>query len=351
MRTLLYGCFTTALFSCLGCGSDGGGDAGQRGVILLRYKTGSESTEQREKGFLDTLRKEYPDIHILVDNQYAGTTRDESLTNAQNVLTKYRSRVTGAFAVCEPNAVGVLKALQESGLDGKVKFIAFDPSEELLDGLRKNTVHGIVLQDPVKMGYLGVKTMVEHLEGKKVERRIATGEYVATPENMDSKDSDGNDIKKLVNPIQFTDDLKAQPETAKYKIAVIPKGTTHVFWKSVHAGAEQAAKEFGNVEILWKGPQNENNTEGQINVVQDFTAKKVSGIVLAPNDSSGLVRAVRDAKDNGVPVVIFDSGLEDEKAYVSYVATDNYHGGVLAARRLAEALGAKPKSAEGGKTE
>ena len=70
----------------------------------------------------------------------------------------------------------------------------------------------------------------------------------------------------------------------KLRIAVIPKGTTHVFWKSVHAGAEQAAKELGNVEILWKGPLLENDRDGQMNVVQDFVTTKVDGICLAPLD-------------------------------------------------------------------
>jgi ABC-type sugar transport system substrate-binding protein len=348
MKTLLALALAAGLTLCLGCGG-GAGDDGQSGVILLRYKTGRESTEQRERGFLETLRSEYPDIHILADHHYAGTSRDESLTNAQNVLTKYSGRTTGVFAVCEPNAVGVLRALEDFGLAGKVKFIAFDPSPELIDGLRSGAIQGIVLQDPVKMGYLGVKTMVDHLEGKPVEKRISTGEYVATPENMDGKDAEGNDIKKLLNPVQFTDDLKAKPKTAKYyTLAVIPKGTTHVFWKSVHAGAEQAARELGNVEILWKGSQNENDTAGQIEVVESFIAQRVAGIVLAPNDSSALVDSVRTAKKQGVPVVIFDSGLEDPDAYVSYVATKNERGGELAARRLAEVLGVKPKAKDAG---
>ncbi len=129
----------------------------------------------------------------------------------------------------------------------------------------------------------------------------------------------------------------------KYRIAVIPKGTTHEFWKSVHAGAARAAKEAGNVEVLWKGPLQENDTEGQINVVQEFITKKVDGIVLAPLDSQALVAPVRDAKEHGIPTVIFDSALADESIIVSYVATDNFHGGALAARRLAEVLGVESK--------
>ena len=102
------------------------------------------------------------------------------------------------FTVCEPNSTGMLEALETSGLVGKVKFIAFDPTPQLIEGIKQGKVHGIVLQDPVQMGYLGVKTMIAHLEGKPVERRIPTGEFIATPENVDSPE-----IKKLLHPVQF----------------------------------------------------------------------------------------------------------------------------------------------------
>jgi len=180
-----------------------------------------------------------------------------------------------------------------------------------------------------------VKTIVAHLEGKPVEKRISTGEYMATTENMNEPR-----MKQLLNPEQFT--IAAEPKEVKYVIAVIPKGTTHEFWKSVHAGAENAAKELGNVEIQWKGPLKEDDLEGQINVVQDFITKKVNGIVLAPLSSTGMVDAVKQAKAAGIPTVIFDSGLDDESIIVSYVATDNFQGGALAARRMAEVLGVKP---------
>ena len=201
------------------------------GVVLLRYNPGSESTEQREKGFLETLAKEYPKINVISSNQYAGTTPESALDKATDVLNKYQDRVTGIFAVCEPNANGVLGALENTGLAGNVKALVFDPSPALIKGLADGKVHGIVLQDPVTMGYEGVKTMVAHLEGNNVEKRIVTGEYVATPENMNSES-----MKKLLEPAQYEDD-GVTPSEVKYRIAVIPKGTTHEFWKSVHAGA------------------------------------------------------------------------------------------------------------------
>src|SRR5688572_10215362 len=195
------------------------GESGGPGVVLLGYSPGSESTEQREKGFLETLAKEYPEIKVISSNQYAGTTPESALDKATDVLNKYGDRVTGIFAVCEPNANGLLGALENTGLAGKVKSIAFDPSPALIKGLTDGKVHGIVLQDPVTMGYQGVKTMVVHLEGKEVEKRIVTGEYVATPENMDS-----DEMRKLLEPAQYQDDGGTRAEV-KYRIAVIPKGT------------------------------------------------------------------------------------------------------------------------------
>jgi ribose transport system substrate-binding protein len=128
---------------------------------------------------------------------------------------------------------------------------------------------------------------------------------------------------------------------AKLKIAVIPKGTTHEFWKSIHAGAQDAATEMG-AEIIWKGPLKEDDKDAQIKVVEDFVVQKVAGIVLAPLDDSALRMPVADAKAKGVPVVIIDSGLKSED-YVSFVATDNEKGGELAAQRMIELLGGKGK--------
>lgn len=129
----------------------------------------------------------------------------------------------------------------------------------------------------------------------------------------------------------------------KRVIAVIPKGVAHFFWQSVHAGAEAAGKEFG-VEVVWKGPAQETDYSGQINIVEDAINRRVDGIVLAPSHGDALVPIVERAQKEGIPVTIFDSGISTE-TYLSYVATDNRHGGVVAAERLAERLGGKGKVA------
>jgi ribose transport system substrate-binding protein len=128
------------------------------------------------------------------------------------------------------------------------------------------------------------------------------------------------------------------------KIAVIPKGTSHSFWKSVEAGARRASDELG-VEMIWKGPLKEDDRAEQIKVVEQFISEGVNGIVLAPLDDQALVRPVRAAHDKKIPVVIFDSGLKAEvgKDFISFVATDNLQGGVIGGTELARILGNKGK--------
>jgi len=131
------------------------------------------------------------------------------------------------------------------------------------------------------------------------------------------------------------------PEARPLTIAVIPKATMHIYWKSVLAGARRAERELPGVRIIWQGPAKEDDREDQIALVETFIQKRVDGIVLAPLDAKALVAPVRRAKAAGIPVVIIDSALADPEAYVSFVATDNYKGGVLAGRHLARLLGGK----------
>lgn len=119
-------------------------------------------------------------------------------------------------------------------------------------------------------------------------------------------------------------------------IAVVPKGQAHIFWQTVKAGAEAAGKMHG-VQILWSGPASEIEISRQINIVEDFINRRVDGLVLAPSDERALVPVIERAAARGLPVAIIDSGAQTE-SYVSFVSTDNYLGGVQAARRMAEIL-------------
>ncbi len=121
------------------------------------------------------------------------------------------------------------------------------------------------------------------------------------------------------------------------EIALIPKGTDILFWKGVHAGGEKAAQELG-IKVIWQGPQKESDREQQINIVQNFISRGVDAIVLAPLDETALVRPVQAALNRDIPVVIIDSGLKGE-GFSSFIATDNYASGQLAAEMLSKMLG------------
>ncbi len=130
----------------------------------------------------------------------------------------------------------------------------------------------------------------------------------------------------------------------KYRIAVVPKGTSHDFWKSIHAGAVQAARQRGDTQVLWEGPATEDQVHVQQQIVEQFTSQGVSALILAPCDRRALVRPVRGMIEKGIPVVIIDSGLElsdfiqNSDQYLGYVATDNRQGGVEAAKRMIDLL-------------
>ena len=158
--------------------------SGKGRVFLIRYQEGSASTTQREAGFLDTVKKEFPGLVLLVQDQYAGATTETAYQLAENLLSRFPD-VEGIFAPNESSTFGVLRALQEARLAGKVKFVGFDSSPKLVQGLRDGHILGLVLQNPMKMGYLGVKTMAAHLRGESVPKVIDTGVTLVTAENMD----------------------------------------------------------------------------------------------------------------------------------------------------------------------
>ena len=160
---------------------------GEKGnVILLRYIAGSESTEQREEGFLDGLKK-FPEIKVVSSDQRGGDNATSAKEKVDQLLQTHGDTLAGIFAVCEPNANGTLESLRNAGLNKKVKFIAFDTSDALIEALGDGSCQGIVLQDPVQMGYQSVKTLVASLGGEQAPEFTSTGEYVATPENMNEE--------------------------------------------------------------------------------------------------------------------------------------------------------------------
>jgi ribose transport system substrate-binding protein len=168
---------------------------GKGKVLMLRYQEGSNSTEERERGFLERLKSAYPGITIVSSDQYAGATRETAKRAAENLLNRFGGDLDGVFTANESSTVGMLLALQDIKKAGKVKFVGFDASQTLLDAMRAHQLDGVAVQNPMKMGYLGVKTLVAFLHKQPVEKRIDTGVTLVTPETLDLPAT-----KELTNP-------------------------------------------------------------------------------------------------------------------------------------------------------
>jgi ribose transport system substrate-binding protein len=128
-------------------------------------------------------------------DQYAGATRDTAKRASENLLNRFGDVVQGIFTPNESSTAGMLLALQDIGKAGKISFVGFDSSQTFIDAINANQLHGIVVQNPFNMGYLGVKTMVDNLQGKQVEKKIDTGVMLVTKENLESPE-----VKTLLHP-------------------------------------------------------------------------------------------------------------------------------------------------------
>jgi ribose transport system substrate-binding protein len=159
---------------------------GKGNVVVMRLHEGAASTTAREQGFLDALAS-FPNIKVISSNQYAGALAEGAYRTGENLLASMKAaagNVQGIFCPNESTTFGMLRALQNSGLAGKITFVGFDSSDKLVQALKDGQINALLLQDPFAMGYVGVKTLVRHMRGETVAKFIDTGATVVTRENM-----------------------------------------------------------------------------------------------------------------------------------------------------------------------
>ena len=172
---------------------------GKGKVIVLREIEGATSTEGRVEGFLEAV-SEYPDIEIVSKDQYVGVTKAQAQQASENFILRFSDKsgaltIDGIFCPNESTTYGMMQALRRRRLSGTVKFVGFDSSPPLIEGLVQSEISGLVVQNPFKMGYLGVQTIVNYIQGKEVPKYLDTGVTFVTVDNMNNPD-----IKELLFP-------------------------------------------------------------------------------------------------------------------------------------------------------
>jgi len=166
---------------------------GKGEVACIPFVPGAATSIMREEGFKEGLKK-HPGLK-LVAVQYSQSDVATGMAVTENILTAHPN-LAGIFAANEAGAIGCAQALVSRGVAGKVKLVAFDAAENEIEALKKNTIQALIVQNPFKMGYDGVKTAVAVLQGKEVPKRIDTGVGVVTTDNFDEPE-----IQKLLYPL------------------------------------------------------------------------------------------------------------------------------------------------------
>jgi ribose transport system substrate-binding protein len=164
---------------------------GKGKVAMLMHAPGSASTMDRERGFTEIIEREFPGIRIVA-TQYGQSDRAKAMGAAENFLTAHPD-LDAIFASSEPSSLGAALAVRSRGLAGKVKVVGFDSSDVILEDLRSDVISAIVVQDPFRMGFEAVRTLVDKLNGKQPPKRIDLPAQVVTKADLDKPE-----IKKLL---------------------------------------------------------------------------------------------------------------------------------------------------------
>ncbi len=157
-------------------------------VILLRHKQGDSNSEAREAGFIERIRRGYPSIRMLSIDQYSGDSMREADEAAQYLLNRYGRRVNAVFASSVEGADAMLNALRNFNLAGQVFLVGYEASPATLDAIRTGEIQGLVVTNPYRMGYVGVTTLVDHIQGGNSPTMVDTGVTLVTMSNIESSE-------------------------------------------------------------------------------------------------------------------------------------------------------------------
>lgn len=152
-------------------------------IAIMSYTAGSGSEIGRVGGFTDYIKK-HSKLQI-VGPFYSNSQMGTALNQTTDVLAA-NPDLKGIFGANEPTAIGMGRALVQAGKAGKVVAIGFDGNTDLQGFVKDGTIEAIAVQSAFEMGNLGVKTVAELVQGKKVPAFRDTGVLMVTKKNIDS---------------------------------------------------------------------------------------------------------------------------------------------------------------------
>ena len=310
---------------------------GKKGSIYIQnVKRGISSTDAREEGCKEAL-KNYPDVK-LVGVDYNDDDPSKAQAQVEAMLQKMPD-LGGIFGTNVFSAQGAGTVVKNKGLSGKVKVVAFDATADAINMLKDGTVDLVIAQKPSDMGYLATEMAVAYLDGvTSVPKHIPTGYAIITRDNM----NDPN-----VSQFFYTADVPpAESKTKDKKIGFLA-GVQDPFYFTMQRGAEAASSRFGNT-LVTQIPKNWNVTD-QTPMLDAMVARgDLNLLFLAPVDKDAMIAPLQKANDAGMPVITVDTFIGDGDYTsgpvtfpLSFIASDNKQGGVIACSALAESLGKK----------
>ena len=162
-------------------------------VALITSIPGVGSLDQRAKGFKEELKAKYPGLKLVADK-----VADGMATTALNIMTDLitaNPNLRGVFASNLIMSQGAGQAIAENKVADKIKLVGFDSDDKTVKLLKDGNIAALIVQDPYRMGFEGVKTALQASKGEKVPATVDTGVNTITKENMDTPRS-----QELLNP-------------------------------------------------------------------------------------------------------------------------------------------------------
>jgi ribose transport system substrate-binding protein len=311
---------------------------GKGKIYVQNVKPGISSTDAREEGCKEAVAR-HPDV-TLVAVDYNDDDPSKAQAQVEAMLQK-EPDLAGIFGTNVFSAQGAGQVVANKGLSGKVKVVAFDATETAIEMLKATTVDMVIAQKPSDMGYLAVEMAVAYLDGvTSVPKHIPTGYQVITRDNMDDPD-----VQKFFYTAEIPE---IQKSTAGKKVGFLA-GVQDPFYFTMQRGAQAANDRFGS-ELIVQIPDQWNATV-QTPMLDAMVARgDLEFLFLAPVDKEAMIAPLQKAADSGLPLLTVDTFIGDGDYAngpvtfpLSFIASDNKLGGIIACEALIQNIGGKGK--------